>query len=81
MFLKINKINEWLTIDAILQQKLKELEELNKERELIIAKAEKQLTSEMQKELEISLLKYTELAKQVAVLKKQAKELKEINDI
>lgn len=77
--MKTNNLNEWLKIDAKLQKKLKELNKLNKERKLLILKAEKQqeLTPEMQEELEISLTKYTELANQVSELKNQARLIKE----
>ena len=73
--------NEWLKIDALLQEKLKELQNLDQERELLIAEAEKQseLTPLLKQKMELSLEKYERLASEVSNLKKQAKALKTTN--
>ena len=73
--------NEWLKIDALLQEKFKELQNLDQERELLIAEAEKQseLTPLLKQKMELSLEKYERLASEVSNLKKQAKALKTTN--
>ena len=73
--------NEWLKIDALLQEKLKELQNLDQERELLIAEAEQQneITSSLKQRMNLSLEKYEKLASEVANLKKQAKALKTTN--
>lgn len=70
--------SEWLKVDALLQQKLKELQELDQEREMLIAKAEQQseITLLLKQELNTSLEKYEKLASEIASLKKTAKSLK-----
>ena len=73
--------NEWLKIDALLQEKLKELQTLDQERELLIAEAEQQneITPSLKQRMNLSLEKYEKLASEVANLKKQAKALKTTN--
>ena len=73
----MNKINDWLKIDVQLQEKLTQLQLLNEEREYIIAEAEQQgeLDPLMQKRMEESVEKYERLAKEVAALKKIAKNI------
>ena len=73
--------NEWLKIDALLQEKLKELQNLDQESELLIAEAEKQseITPLLKQKMELSLEKYERLASEVSNLKKQAKALKTTN--
>ena len=70
--------SEWLKVDALLQQKLKELQDLDQERELLIAKTEQQgeITPTLKQELNASLEKYKKLANEIANLKKTAKSLK-----
>ena len=70
--------DEWLKVDALLQQKLKELQDLDQERELLIAKTEQQgeITPTLKQELNASLEKYKKLANEIASLKKTAKSLK-----
>ena len=72
--------NDWLKIDALLQQKLKVLQVLEKERELLIAKAEESgLTSSVQEKMARSLEKYKILADEIAKLKATAKALRAKN--
>ena len=73
--------NEWLKIDALLQEKLKELQNLDQERELLIAEAEQQneITSSLKQRMNLSSEKYEKLASEIANLKKQAKALKTTN--
>ena len=56
---KKDKLNDWIMIDVVLQKKLKNLQALNKEREILISKTEKQgiVTPLLEQELNESLLK------------------------
>jgi hypothetical protein len=74
--------DEWLKIDALLQEKLKRLRNLDQERELLIAEAEQQgeITPLLKQKMNLSLEKYEKLASEVAKLKKQAKALKTTNN-
>ena len=72
-----NKIENWLRVDVVLHQKLEELQVLDKEREMLIKKAEKEgITSELERELNNSLARYTKLANEVSELKKKSKQIK-----
>ena len=72
-----NKIENWLRVDVVLHQKLEELQVLDKERETLIKKAEKEgITSELERELNNSLARYTKLANEVSELKKKSKQIK-----
>lgn len=73
-----NKIGKWLNIDVILQQKLKELQVLDKEREILIKKTEQigEITPELEKDLNDSLEKYIKLSNEVSALKKITKQMK-----
>ena len=72
-----NKIENWLRVDVVLHQKLEELQVLDKEREMLIKKSEKEgITSELEKKMNTSLEKYTKLANEVADLKKKSKQIK-----
>lgn len=73
--------DEWLKVDALLQEKLKELQNLDQERELLIAEAEQQgaITASLKQKMNLSLEKYEKLASEVSDLKKQAKALKTTN--
>ena len=73
-----NKIEKWLNVDVILQQKLKELEVLDKEREILIKKTEQtgEITPEVEKDLNDSLEKYIRLSNEVSALKKISKQMK-----
>ena len=73
--------DEWLKVDALLQKKLKELQNLDQESELLIAEAEQQgeITPLLKQKMNLSLEKYEKLASEVAELKKQAKALKTKN--
>jgi hypothetical protein len=70
------KMENWVRVDVFLQQKMQELIQLDKERELLISKAEKEgkITPELEKELNKSLEKYTKLADEISSLKKRIKE-------
>ncbi len=74
-------LNEWLKVDALLQEKLKELQNLDQEREMLIAEAEQlgELTPSLKQKMNLSLEKYEKLASEVSDLKKQAKALKVAN--
>lgn len=74
--------SEWIKIDAHLQQKLKELQDLDQEREMLIAKAEQQsgITPVLKQELNQSLEKYEKLTSEIASLKETAKSLKAQNN-
>ena len=73
-----DKIGKWLNIDVILQQKLKELQVLDKEREILIKKTEQigKITPELEKDLNDSLEKYIRLSNEVSALKKITKQMK-----
>ena len=73
-----NKIEYWLNIDVILNQKLKELQVLDEEQEILIKKTEQagKITPELEKDLNNSLEKYIKLSNEVAELKKIAKQIK-----
>lgn len=73
--------NEWLKVDALLQEKLKELRNLDQESESLMAEAEQQgkITPLLKQKMNLSLEKYEKLASEVSNLKKQAKALKMIN--
>ncbi len=75
------KLEEWVKIDALLQEKLKDLEALEFQKEEIITRAEKMesLTQEIQDEMNKSILMYENLAKEVSQLKEKAKLLKNKN--
>lgn len=74
-----NKLEEWVKIDAILQEKLKDLEALDFHREKLIEKVRNQgLTPELKKEMEESVGMYEHLAKEVKELKLKAKQLKNL---
>lgn len=75
------KLEEWIKIDVLLQEKLKDLEALEFQREEIITRAEKMesLTQEIQDEMNKSILMYENLAKEVSQLKEKAKLLKNKN--
>lgn len=77
------KLEEWVKIDAMLQEKLKDLEALEFQREEIITRAEKMesLTKEIQDEMNKSVLMYEHLAKEVSQLKEKAKVLKSKNNL
>ena len=73
--------DEWIKIDAHLQQKLKELQDLDQEREMLITKAEQQseITPLLKQELNTNLEKYEILASEIVSLKETAKSLKAKN--
>ena len=70
--------DEWVKVDALLQQKLTELQVLDQESDLIMAKAEQQgeVTPELKQAMNASFEKYKNLAKEIAALKATAKSLK-----
>ncbi len=73
-----NNLEKWVKIDALLQEKLKDLEALDSQRQKLIKKASKQeLTPKLQKEMEESVRMYESLANEVSELKLKAKEIKE----
>ena len=75
------KLEEWIKIDVLLQEKLKVLEALEFQKEEIFTRAEKMesLTQEIQDEMNKSILMYENLAKEVSQLKEKAKLLKNEN--
>lgn len=75
------KLEEWIKIDVLLQEKLKDLEALEFQKEEILTRAEKMesLTQEIQDEMNKSILMYENLAKEVSQLKEKAKLLKNKN--
>ena len=75
------KLEEWIKIDVLMQEKLKDLEALEFQKEEIITRAEKMesLTQEIQDEMNKSILMYENLAKEVSQLKEKAKLLKNKN--
>ena len=77
----INNLNDWIKIDVVLQQKLKELESLEQEKEMIIAQVEEQgeITPIMEKKLNQSVEKYQKLANEIHTLKLKIKQLKSSN--
>lgn len=79
--MKDNKLEEWVKIDVLLQEKLKDLEALEFQKEEILTRAEKMksLTQEIQDEMNKSILMYENLAKEVSQLKEKAKLLKNKN--
>ena len=70
------KMENWVRVDVFLQQKMQELLKLDKERELLINRAEEEgrITPELEKELNKSLEKYTKLADEISSIKKRIKE-------
>ena len=75
------KLEEWIKIDVLLQEKLKDLEALEFQKEEILTRAEKMesVTQEIQDEMNKSILMYENLAKEVSQLKEKAKLLKNEN--
>ena len=75
------KLEEWIKIDVLLQEKLKVLEALEFQKEEILTRAEKMesVTQEIQDEMNKSVLMYENLAKEVSQLKEKAKLLKNEN--
>lgn len=72
------KLEKWVKIDVLLQEKLKDLEALDFQREEILTKAqdEKTLSENLKQEMQLSLAMYEHLAKEIATLKAQAKNIK-----
>lgn len=70
--------DEWIKVDALLQQKLKGLQTLEQEGDMLVAKVKQQgeITPELKQEMNVSLGKYEKLANEIANLKKTAKALK-----
>ena len=77
------KLEEWVKIDAMLEEKLKDLEALEFQREEIISRAKnmQSLSKEIQDEMNKSVLMYENLAKEVSQLKEKAKDLKSKNNL
>lgn len=77
------KLEEWIKIDVLLQEKLKDLEALDFQREEIISRAKnmQSLSKEIQDEMNKSVLMYENLAKEVSQLKEKAKSLKSKNNL
>ena len=75
------KLEEWVKIDVLLREKLKDLEALEFQKKEILTRAEKMesLTQEIQDEMNKSILMYENLAKEVSQLKEKAKLLKNKN--
>lgn len=73
-----NKINEWIKIDAELNEKLKDLEAIDYQREKIIKKAKesKSISSELEEEMRENLSLYNSLAKEIENLKHKAQAIK-----
>lgn len=76
-----NNLEEWVKIDAILHEKLKQLDLLDIKRNEILEKAEKseELSPNLKAEMEINLSMYEKLAKEVEELKYKAQSIKKSN--
>lgn len=76
-----NNLEEWVKIDAILHEKLKQLDLLDIKRNEILEKAEKSeaLSPNLKAEMEINLSMYEKLAKEVEELKYKAQSIKKSN--
>ena len=76
-----NNLEEWVKIDAILHEKLKQLDLLDIKRNEILEKAEKSeaLSPNLKAEMEINLSMYEKLAKEVEELKYKAQSIKKLN--
>ena len=75
-----NNLEEWVKIDAILHEKLKQLDLLDIKRNEILEKAEKseELSPNLKAEMEINLSMYEKLAKEVEELKYKAQSIKKL---
>ena len=73
-----NNLEEWVKIDAILHEKLKQLDLLDIKRNEILEKAEKseELSPNLKAEMERNLSMYEKLAKEVEELKYKAQSIK-----
>lgn len=73
-----NNLEEWVKIDAILHEKLKQLDLLDIKRNEILEKAEKSeaLSPNLKAEMERNLSMYEKLAKEVEELKYKAQSIK-----
>lgn len=76
-----NNFEEWVKIDAILHEKLKQLDLLDIKRNEILEKAEKseELSPNLKAEMERNLSMYEKLAKEVEELKYKAQSIKKSN--
>lgn len=76
-----NNLEEWVKIDAILHEKLKQLDLLDIKRNEILEKAEKseELSPNLKAEMERNLSMYEKLAKEVEELKYKAQSIKKLN--
>ncbi len=76
-----NNLEEWVKIDAILHEKLKQLDLLDIKRNEILEKAEKSeaLSPNLKAEMERNLSMYEKLAKEVEELKYKAQSIKKSN--
>ena len=76
-----NNLEEWVKIDAILHEKLKQLDLLDIKRNEILEKAEKSeaLSPNLKAEMKRNLSMYEKLAKEVEELKYKAQSIKKSN--
>ena len=76
-----NNLEEWVKIDAILHEKLKQLDLLDIKRNEILEMAEKSeaLSPNLKAEMERNLSMYEKLAKEVEELKHKAQSIKKSN--
>lgn len=76
-----NNLEEWVKIDAILHEKLKQLDLLDIKRNEILEMAEKSeaLSPNLKAEMERNLSMYEKLAKEVEELKYKAQSIKKLN--
>lgn len=76
-----NNLEEWVKIDAILHEKLKQLDLLDIKRNEILEMAEKSeaLSPNLKAEMERNLSMYKKLAKEVEELKYKAQSIKKSN--
>lgn len=76
-----NNLEEWVKIDAILHEKLKQLDLLDIKRNEILEMAEKSeaLSPNLKAEMERNLSMYEKLAKEVEELKYKAQSIKKSN--
>jgi len=69
--------DEWLKVNVELHNKLEELKKLDKERTTIIKEAEGvELTEELKKKMNLSVLKYEKLLEEIKVVRSRAEILK-----
>ena len=70
--------DEWLRINVELNNKLENLKEIDKEREIIINEAkENELSDELKEKMNINISKYNALLEEIKIINIKAKDLNE----